>query len=932
MKKIILKVLLILIFFGLGTLCLNLLNGKVMGAEKKYEVIEEGIYRIKTYKNNKVLDVTGASKNDTANIEIWENNNTNNQKFYIRPLGSGYYTITSINSNKVLDVAWASKEKGANIQQYHQTWNDNQSFMLKKTSDGYYNIISKCNGLYLDVTGNVYNSGTNIELWENNNGNNQKFKLEIISKKETPKKTIQDGIYSIKSSVNDNFALDIEQASGKDCANVELWQYNADMNQKFEVKALSDNYYSIKAVGSGKMLDVEGAKTEVGANIEQYKSNNQDNQKWIIKDAGNGYYNIISKCNGLYVDIFNGEVKNGTNIIAWISNGGKNQKFKFEKALIGNQTISDGLYKIQSSGNKNFTMDVTGASKYDGANIEIWSDNGGKNQKFDVKYIGAGHYKIISALSDKALTVNGNSKKEGANVEQSNYTGSSKQKWIIQKSGNGTYRLISEFDNLYVDVSGGQYKNGTNIAMWYLNANQANQKFIFTKTNIGIDIDSSKYPHYAEKINQLASKHPNWNIKLVYTGLTFDEVVDGEYAYRGTNLVPSSYQGEWIDSTKTYDTGSWYGASRKAIAYYIDPRNFLDENNIFQFLDVNSYDGNSCNFDGIKRKVNGTYLNDYANDINQACANTGVNPYYVIARLLQEQGNKGGSTWRMNDNGKYYYNPFNIGATGNGRDAVIQNALTYAKNHGWDTMEKAVEAGISFLKANWLDNYQNTLYTNKFDIDIRSGNGQKSGLYAHQYMGNLMAAYSEALILRSSYKDTGKLDSNFTFYIPVYESMNSTISPMPSSNSESKITNVRTTGTKVNMRSDATTDSSVITMIENEGTVLLSIERGINQNWQKVCTTDGKIGYIRGDLLEQIDDVKTCNYSARIKTNDGDGCYGRYAPTKSVPAIYPCFSEGTTMTVIDNSTYKNIDGYDWYRVILSNGTQAFFPGKYIAAN
>ena len=396
--------------------------------------------------------------------------------------------------------------------------------------------------------------------------------------------------------------------------------------------------------------------------------------------------------------------------------------------------------------------------------------------------------------------------------------------------------------------------------------------------------------------------------------------------------MPSSYQGEWIDSTKTYDTGSWYGASRKAIAYYIDPRNFLDENNIFQFLDVNSYDGNSCNFDGIKRKVNGTYLNDYANDINQACANTGVNPYYVIARLLQEQGNKGGSTWRMNDNGKYYYNPFNIGATGNGRDAVIQNALTYAKNHGWDTMEKAVEAGISFLKANWLDNYQNTLYTNKFDIDIRSGNGQKSGLYAHQYMGNLMAAYSEALILRSSYKDTGKLDSNFTFYIPVYESMNSTISPMPSSNSESKITNVRTTGTKVNMRSDATTNSSVITMIENEGTVLLSIERGINQNWQKVCTTDGKIGYIRGDLLEQIDDVKTCNYSARIKTNDGDGCYGRYAPTKSVPKIYPCFSEGTTMTVIDNSTYKNIDGYDWYRVILSNGTQAFFPGKYIAAN
>ena len=121
----------------------------------------------------------------------------------------------------------------------------------------------------------------------------------------------------------------------------------------------------------------------------------------------------------------------------------------------------------------------------------------------------------------------------------------------------------------------------------------------------------------------------------------------------------------------------------------------------------------------------------------------------------------------MNDGGKYYYNPFNIGAYKTQNASVTENALSYAKNHGWDTMEKAIEAGISFLKANWLDNYQNTLYTNKFDIDIRSGNGQYSGLFAHQYMGNLMAAYSEALILRSSYKDTGKLDSTFTFYIPV---------------------------------------------------------------------------------------------------------------------------------------------------------------------
>ena len=32
-------------------------------------------------------------------------------------------------------------------------------------------------------------------------------------------------------------------------------------------------------------------------------------------------------------------------------------------------------------------------------------------------------------------------------------------------------------------------------------------------------------------------------------------------------------------------------------------------------------------------------------------------------------------------------------------------------------MEKAIEGGITICKKNWLDNYQNTLYQNKFDID-----------------------------------------------------------------------------------------------------------------------------------------------------------------------------------------------------------------------
>lgn len=45
-------------------------------------------------------------------------------------------------------------------------------------------------------------------------------------------------------------------------------------------------------------------------------------------------------------------------------------------------------------------------------------------------------------------------------------------------------------------------------------------------------------------------------------------------------------------------------------------------------------------------------------------------------------------------------------------------------------MQKALEGGIGFCKDNWLENYQNTLYQNRFDIDSTNG----TSLYTHQYM------------------------------------------------------------------------------------------------------------------------------------------------------------------------------------------------------
>lgn len=584
---------------------------------------------------------------------------------------------------------------------------------------------------------------------------------------------------------------------------------------------------------------------------------------------------------------------------------------------------------VKSSVNQSYVLDISAASKANNANVQIWENVYAKQQRFIFTYLNNGYYKITSENSGKVLDVDDAGRNGKENVQQFESNGTNAQQWVVKKTDDGYYSIVSRCTNKNLDVTDAVASNGTNVRVFTPNGALA-QKFklekVLSSTEKISALDSSKYPGFKEKLIALAQKHPNWDFEFLYTTLNFGDAVSGEASNVRRNLVPTSYAGEWINGTETYDTG-WYSASSKAIAYYMDPRNFLDEENIFQFLDVNSYPQDSCTLDGINSKISNTFLKDYANEINNACLNKNVNPYYVIARLLQEQGNKGGATWRMTDSdGKVYYNLFNIGASGDGIEQVINNALAKAKEKGWDTVQKGIEGGIDILKDNWLENYQNTLYQNRFDIDKTNG----SALYEHQYMQNLMGAYSEAKILKSMYVNTSKLESSFKFIIPLYENMGTEVSPLPSSTVETKVINVKTTGTKVNMRKSSSTDSEIVKTFENAGVVLLSIQRGVNGNWQKVVASDGTVGYISGDLLTQVDDVMPSNYSAYIKTNDGDGCYARYAPTTEEGRIQPAFSENTTVTVIDDSTYKNITGYDWSRCVLSNGTQVFFPSKFLS--
>lgn len=884
--------------------------------------LEDGVYTIKSALNEQyVLDIEASSQKNGGNLELWNNGNTDNQRFILKYLGDGTYSIVALHSKKAIDVEEGRKEKGTNILQWGYHGGNNQRWIIKSTGNGNFNIISKGNGLYLDIPNSKAGNGSNVQVWTQNGAKNQEFKF-VKQDDNKGTKTINNGIYLIESSTDTSKTLEIPRSSLVTGEKLGVWNKNSTVNQKFEFTYRDNGYYTISAVHSDKYLDIsEGSKND-GAEVIQWNYHGGNNQQWKIQDAGNGYFNIISRCNGLYLTI------DGTSVKTCKENASLVQKFKLEKpetTITGEKTIEDGRYIIASKVNTSYVIDIPASSTKNGEIIEIWRNRLTDNQKFDVKYLGNGYYTIKAVHSEKVLEVPNSAMKIGTKITQNADNTSDSQQWIIKKAEGEYYYIISKSSELYMEIDKQAAKPGVNLQIQN-HTGYDMQKFKFCNPNTLIDIDDNKYPGYKESLENLKLAHPNWNFKFLYTGLNFSDAVSGEYEVRSANLVPTSYGGEWISGTTLYDTG-WYGASEKAIARFMDPRNFLNEVDVFQFQDVNDYLYGVCTLEGIQEQVNNSFLKDYATDIDTACRNENVNPYYIIARLFQENGrNPKNGTYKMNGgDGKYYYNPFNIGATGDSKSEVYNNALARAKREGWDTMVKALQGGIYFCKKNWLENYQNTLYQNKFDIDSTNG----TSLYSHQYMQNLFGAYNEAKSLQGMYDRTGRLDSDFTFIIPLYENMPKDLSPEPKNNQESYIINVKTTGTEIRIRKEASTDSEILREIADKGTVLLSVQRGINSNWHKVVTKDGLIGYVSGAWLEQIDDVKTCNYSARVKTNDGKGCYIRIGPSTRLDMAGSGLSDGTYVTVIDDSTYKNIDGYDWSRIMLSNGRQAFMPSRYL---
>lgn len=298
---------------------------------KNAEVIEDGIYQI-GLKSGMVLDVYGAYYHNSSNIQIHNNNKTQNQKFRIsRVDDTNYYKITAVHSNKSLDIYGGYNVPETNVQQFDSHNGTNQQWILKSVGNGYYNIISRDNGLCLDIYGGLINNpDANVQMYYLHNSEGQQFKL-------TPINIIDNGTYEIETKIDSNKILDVYGASNNEFSNIQIFQASNGNNQKFRFELISNNTYKIFAKHSNKAITV-GENN----NVYQATYNNSLSQQWEIVEAGENYYYLKSKLNGKVLDIERGSTANETNVEVWEQHGADWQKFRFVTGF--RKFYEEGIY------------------------------------------------------------------------------------------------------------------------------------------------------------------------------------------------------------------------------------------------------------------------------------------------------------------------------------------------------------------------------------------------------------------------------------------------------------------------------------------------------------------------------------------------------------------------------------------------------------
>ena len=424
----------------------------------------------------------------------------------------------------------------------------------------------------------------------------------------------------------------------------------------------------------------------------------------------------------------------------------------------------------------------------------------------------------------------------------------------------------------------------------------------------------SAFPEsYKPYLRELHEKYPNWEFQALKTGLDWSASVDAQFAYNRslvasstayTDIFRSRESGDYNSSTGTYiekDSG-FVRANKIAISYYMDPRNFLNEEGIFQFEKL-SFD-KSITVSDVEAVLKGsfmynTYINYYGGTIEKVTDENGkttynyvlkediiktkekysqaiyeagetynINPCFLASKILNEVGLNGSNS--VSGKQATYpgvYNFYNIAATDGGNP--IEKGLQWASNYGtyesgtygrpWITPKKSIMGGAQFNANAYINVGQYTSYLQRFNVDPDA----KNKVYTHQYMTNISGAAAIAYTTYKSYLETDLISNKFVFVIPIYENMPASSSTSGTITTSDAKNQIATVNTSCNVRTGPSTENSTLGIMLSSSYKVEILETVFTDSkhydtiarypyWSKIkFTYDGKsyTGYVYSNFL-----------------------------------------------------------------------------------
>lgn len=136
-------------------------------------------------------------------------------------------------------------------------------------------------------------------------------------------------------------------------------------------------------------------------------------------------------------------------------------------------------------------LDVSGAensekARSNGANVQLWTLDGGADQKFKFVPVGNGYYHIQTQHARMNLDVHGcfdgtwfcgtYKKDKGANVQVWSAGSSEPQQWRLEEVSPGRFYIKNKYSGKYLDASNSNInKNGCNVQQWDKDSNTNKQ-------------------------------------------------------------------------------------------------------------------------------------------------------------------------------------------------------------------------------------------------------------------------------------------------------------------------------------------------------------------------------------------------------------------------------------------------------------------------